>query len=105
MQSTGSPESENDDILSGLNENAPCTSTSPTDDYNIADADTLLVQMFPCELRYMDLSVLQLCQKLRVPWMVKIRDEWRAVSDYLDHRPTGDCGSTIVTGQPGIGKY
>ena len=73
VQSTGSLEAENDDILSGLNdENAPC---SPTDDYNIADADTLLAQMFPCELRYMDLSVLKLNCTLRVPWMVQIRDE------------------------------
>jgi hypothetical protein len=104
VQSTGSPESENDDILSGLNENAPCTSTSPTDDYNIADPNILPAHMFPCELGYMDLSVLQLCQTLRVPWMVQIRDEWRAVSDYLDHRPKGLSGSVVVTGQPGIGK-
>ena len=75
VQSTGSPESEHDEILSGLNE---CDSMNPTDDYNIADADTLLTPMFPSELRYMDLSVLKLNSMSRVPWTVQIRDEWRA---------------------------
>ena len=77
---------------------------NPTDDYNIADADIELAPMFPCKLRYMDLSVLKLNRVLRVPWMVQIRDEWRAFSDYLNHRPKGLPGSLIITGQPGIGK-
>ena len=77
---------------------------NPTDDYNITDADILLAPMFPCELKYMDLSVLKLNSMSRVPWTVQIRDEWRALSDYLDHRPKGFRGSVIITGQPGIGK-
>jgi hypothetical protein len=106
VQSTESPESEDDEIVSGLNENAPSTSTSPTD-HSIADAGAgnLPAAMFPCQLKYMDLSVLKLKQDLlRVPLMVQIRDEWKNVSDYLDGRPKGHPGSVIVTGQPGIGK-
>ena len=103
MQPTESPESEGDEIVSWLNEEAPSTSTSPTD-YTIADADHPLAAMFPCELRYMDLSVLELYHSLRVPWMVQIRDEWRAVSDILDHRPKGLDGCVVVMGPPGIGK-
>jgi hypothetical protein len=74
----------------------------PTD-YSIADADNLPAVMFPCKVRYMDLSVLKVHHRLRVPWMVQIQDEWRAVSDILDHRPKGLDGSVIVMGQPGIG--
>jgi hypothetical protein len=103
VQSTESPQSEDDEIVSGLNEKVPSTSTSPTD-HSIANARVGPATMFPCQLKYMDLSVLKLNCTLRVPSMVQIRDEWRAVSDCLDDHPKGRPGSGIITGQPGVGK-
>jgi hypothetical protein len=69
------------------------------------DADVLSRKpaLFPCTIRYMDLTCLELQYFDRVPQVLLIRDEWDAVVDIFNKRKTGRQGSAVLTGQPGIG--
>jgi hypothetical protein len=60
--------------------------------------------VFPCTIRYMDLTVLKLDKLTRVPHMMLIRDEWRTMVDIFNEREKGTLGGAIFTGQSGIGK-
>lgn len=80
------------------------TSASDTD-YILTDACNLPAAMFPCRMRYMDLSALQMNFSMRIPEMILIRDEWAAITDVLASREDGINGSVLITGQPGMGKY
>lgn len=60
--------------------------------------------VLPCTIRYMDLTCLGLQHFDRVPEVLLIRDEWDAVIDIFNKRPSGKRGSAVWTGQPGIGK-
>jgi hypothetical protein len=60
--------------------------------------------VLPCTIRFMDLTVLKLEHLIRVPHVMLIRDDWRAVVDIFNERRKGILGSAAITGQPGIGK-
>ena len=85
-------------------ENAPSISTTATESIT-ADVDYLADAIFPCKIKYMDLFVLQMRFKPRVPEMELIREEWEAVTRILEDRDDGIYGSVLITGQPGIGTY
>jgi len=59
--------------------------------------------VFPCTIRYMDLTCLNLRSFTRVSQILLTRDEWDAVVDIFNKGKTGIRGSAIWTGQPGIG--
>ena len=61
--------------------------------------------IFPCTIRYMDLTFLQLKHLNRVPHLMLIRDEWRTVVHIFNKRRRGIQGSTVFTGQPGTGEH
>jgi hypothetical protein len=75
------------------------------DKYIDQDATTLSHTIFPCTIRYMDLTCLNLRHFNRVSQVLLIRDEWDAVVDIFNKRKTGIQGSALLTGQPGTGKY
>ena len=60
--------------------------------------------ILPCIIRCMDLTCLNLQHFDRVPQVLLIRDEWDAVIDIFNERPSGKRGSAVWTGQPGTGK-
>ena len=77
-------------------------------DYILADAAELSTgsaAVFPCIIRYMDLTVLKLKYLTRVPHLTLIRDEWKTMIDIFNNRKGGIFGSAIFTGSPGIGKH
>jgi hypothetical protein len=59
--------------------------------------------IFPCTIRYMDLTCLHLEHFLCVSKVLLIRDEWDAVVDIFNDREVGLKGSAVLTGQPGSG--
>ena len=61
--------------------------------------------IFPCTIRYMDLTCLNLRHFKRVSQVLLIRNEWDAVVDIFNQREIGFRGSAILTGQPGTGKH
>ena len=73
-------------------------------DYIIADASDLPPGIFPCNLKYMDLSFLHIESKIRVSETIMIRNEWYDITKLLGDRPKGLKGSVLITGQPGIGE-
>jgi hypothetical protein len=75
------------------------------DKYIDQDATVLSHTIFPCTIRYMDLTCLNLRHFNRVSQVLLIRDEWDAVVDIFNKRTTGIRGSALLTGQPGTGKY
>ena len=75
------------------------------DEYIGRDATVLSHTIFPCTIRYMDLTCLNLQHFNRVSQVLLIRDEWDAVVDIFNERATGIRGSALLTGQPGTGKY
>jgi hypothetical protein len=78
---------------------------SEGDKYIDQDATVLSHTIFPCTIRYMDLTCLNLQYFNRVSQVLLIRDEWDVVVDIFNKRETGIRGSALLTGQPGIGKY
>ena len=58
--------------------------------------------ILPCIVRY--LTCLNLQHLDRVPQILLIRDEWDAVIDIFNERPSGKRGSAVWTGQPGTNK-
>ena len=77
--------------------------------YIIADANELSAgstAMFPCAIRYMDLTTLELenCS-IPVKPLTLIRDEWNLMIDLFNARKRGIRGSAIFTGSPGIGEH
>ena len=72
-----------------------------------SDADHLskleeAVTIFPCTIRYIDLTVLKLERTIRVPQLILFRNEWNHMVGSFNERKSGE--SAIFTGQPGIGK-
>ena len=69
------------------------------------DNDDELCSLFPATLEYLDLHSLGL-KKLppRMPSLLLIRQEYKALSEMLDGLPIEAGSSTLITGQPGIGK-
>ena len=60
--------------------------------------------VFPCTIRYMDLTFLDLQHFSRVSKVLLIRDEWDVLIDIFNERKMGIFGSAVWTGQPGIGR-
>ena len=69
------------------------------------DATVLSDTIFPCTIRYMDLTCLDLQHFRRVSQVLLIRDEWDEVVDIFNKRDPRIQGSALLTGQPGTGKY
>jgi hypothetical protein len=74
------------------------------------DSDAALLSegpdaIFPCSIRYLDLTFLELKHLVRVPHLMLIRDEWRTVIDIFNNRERGIRGSAVWTGSPGIGRH
>jgi hypothetical protein len=63
------------------------------------------IAVFPCTIRYIDLTILKLEYLSRVPHMIFIRDEWRTMIDLFNKREKGIRGGAAFTGQPGIGGH
>jgi hypothetical protein len=72
-------------------------------------ADKLLGEIpniFPQQIRYMDLTALGIKHEPRVPMMMLIRSEWETLADVIiGDRLEGLHGSVVLTGQPGIGQH
>ncbi|KAF8238275.1 hypothetical protein L208DRAFT_1243387, partial [Tricholoma matsutake] len=76
-------------------------------DYILADAAQLSTgsaAVFPCIIRYMDLTTLKLKYLSRLPRLTLIREEWKTMIDLFNGREGGVYGSAVFTGSPGIGK-
>ncbi|KAF8229807.1 hypothetical protein L208DRAFT_150294 [Tricholoma matsutake] len=76
-------------------------------DYILADAAELSTgsaAVFPCIIRYMDLTTLKLKYLSRLPRLTLIREEWKTMIDLFNGREGGVYGSAVFTGSPGIGK-
>jgi hypothetical protein len=69
------------------------------------DAVYLSNGIFPCTIRYMDLTVLRLENEIRVPLLTLLQTEWGNMIDILNDRKKGIRGSAVFTGQPGIGEH
>jgi hypothetical protein len=73
------------------------------------DSDTHLpneaAAIFPYTIRYVDLTVLQSKEKLRVPRLMLFRNEWGNMIDIFNEREKGTGGSALFSGQPGIGEH
>jgi len=61
--------------------------------------------VFPCTIQYMDLTPFNLKFLTRVPHLMLIRDEWKAMIDLFNKRENGIHGSAVFTGSPGIGEH
>src|SRR5262249_408676 len=69
-----------------------------------SEISELFARIFPCELRFMDLTQLDLRYKPRVPTLMLIRSEWNSMMEIVEESYKGVSGSAVVTGQPGIGR-
>ena len=61
--------------------------------------------VFPCTIRYMDLTSLGLKNRIRIPHLTLLRNEWGNMVDIFNKREVGTEGSAVFTGQPGIGEH
>jgi hypothetical protein len=61
--------------------------------------------IFPYTIRYVDLTVLNLKNHLRAPLLMLFRNEWGTMIDIFNKSEKGREGSTVFTGQPGIGEH
>jgi hypothetical protein len=75
----------------------------------VIDSDTHLpneaTAISPYTIRYVDLTVLQSKEKLRVPRLMLFRNEWGTMIDIFNKRKKGTDGSALFSGQPGIGEH
>ena len=80
---------------------------SDDDDAFIADdVFKAAPMMFPCKIRYLDLTVLGLKARPRVPALMQIRSEWDLMMQTIEQQfHEGVQGSIVITGQPGIGQH
>ena len=90
---------ENDDVTSDLDD-----PPIPSSDYIADAANNLPDALFPCKLKYMDLTTLHLQHLRRVPQLMLIRDDWATLTRELEAREPGIFGSLLITGQPGISQ-
>jgi len=73
----------------------------PNHGYHLSNEATAI---FPYTIRYVDLTVLNLKNDLRVPLLMLFRNEWGSMIDIFNKR-TDIRRSAIFTGQPGIGEH
>ena len=82
--------------------------TNDAMDIDVNDATYLSegsTAIFPCTIRYMDLTFLELKHLNRVPHLMLIHDKWRAVIHIFNKMRRGIQGSTAFTGQSGTGEH
>ena len=60
--------------------------------------------VFPCKIRYMDLTFLKLEHFGCIPHLLFIREDWGFMIDLFNKREQGREGGAVFTGQPGIGE-
>ncbi|KAK2464429.1 hypothetical protein APHAL10511_003577 [Amanita phalloides] len=105
----------NDDAVADDDDNALADDNDDTMDidpnhgYAGSHTDHLSMEakaIFPYTIQYVDLTVLNLKNNFRVPPLMLFRNEWGTMIDIFNKRThlNGIKGSTIFTGQPGIGK-
>lgn len=77
------------------------------DDATSIAADVLEAapMIFPCKIRYLDLTVLGLKDRPRVPILMQIRPDWESMMQILRECQKGSEGTIVITGQPGIGQH
>ena len=92
-------EDKDGDVLDGDDDDATMAIDSDTHLPNEATA------IFPYTIRYVDLTVLQSKEELRVPRLMLFRNEWGTMIDIFNKRKKGICGSALFSGQPGIGEH
>jgi hypothetical protein len=81
---------------------------SGIESYIITDGEILstgVTGVFPCTIRYMDLTGLGLKYPIRIPELTLLRNEWCSMVDIFNKRQPGLRGSAVFTGQPGIGEH
>ena len=75
----------------------------------VIDSDTHLpneaMVIFPYTIWYVDLTVLQSKERLRVPRLMLFRNEWATMIDIFNKSKNGMDGSALFSGQPGIGEH
>jgi hypothetical protein len=96
------------DVLSdklGILDAAPVhNNLDRVDDADNTDNDEI-DSLFPFNLRYLDLSTLQLEHESdRFPPTIYHREEYDHISKLIKNRPPDGTGSVIVSGQPGTGE-
>ena len=101
---------DNDDNDNDDNDNDDNDNDDDNDDAAMdVDSDTHLpneaAAIFPYTIRYVDLTVLQSKEKLRVPRLMLFRNEWGIMIDIFNKRKKGTGGSALFSGQPGIGEH
>ena len=69
-------------------------------------SDFEINSFFPCILRYLDLSALELKSELkRLPLPLFLRQEYGHISEWINKKsPENGRGSVMVSGQPGTGE-
>lgn len=78
---------------------------SPHDDNDLSpEIPELPFGIFPYKMRYLDLTILDLKSKPRVPTLMLIRSDWDSIMDSIGHDVEGRDDSVVITGQPGIGS-
>ena len=60
--------------------------------------------IFPCTIRYMDLTILDVTHFTRTPQLMLLRNEWDNMVDIFNKRKRVIEGGAVVTGEPGIGE-
>jgi hypothetical protein len=83
----------------------PNSSSHPYIDADAAYLSTGATAIFPCTIRYMDLTLLKLKHFPRAPQLMLLRNEWGNMVDIFNKRREGIRGSAVFTGQPGIGEH
>jgi hypothetical protein len=93
-------DNDNDDNDNDDNDNDD-NDNGNDDDFNPAK------DLFPFLLSYLDLSTLELKEKVpnRLPLPLLLRKEYKVISELIKKRPQASGGSVIVSGQPGTGQF
>ena len=60
--------------------------------------------IFPCTIRYTDLTSLNLTHFTRTPKLMLLRIEWGSMIEIFNKQKKGIEGGVVFTGQPGIGE-
>ena len=66
-------------------------------DPHMADLSNETKAIFPCTIRYLDLTGLELEEDLLVPQLMLFRNEWDSMIDIFNKRTNGIRGSAVFT--------
>lgn len=102
------PSDASDEDVDAAMDVDPKPASKKIEPYISIDAEilsTAATGVFPCTIRYMDLTGLGLEYPIRIPKLTLLRNEWHSMVDIFNKRQPGLQGSAIFTGQPGIGEH